>query len=174
MYRFIEKIEKAQGKMLFPNKQQKEDILCLNQIVKKDVQVHSEIEKKYMGYWRILIILAKALFFIIVVLLVIFIGHAHVNSDGTSRYGYIGKLRDYLFFPCLILGALTLITFSFLDAQIIGGIRAKFHSFLYWYKENIKQRPEWEINKIIQEVHVPKYKTILTKIFGVWLVYVKK
>jgi hypothetical protein len=176
LYQFIGSVEEkilTPKKMLFPEKEYKKDILCLNQVVRKDAQVHSEVKKIYFGNIRVLAILSISMFFIVIGLIAIFSGHARLYLLGHAKYGLIGKIADYLFFPSLAIEILSLIALFSLGGRM-AGVVAEYQSFLYWYKEQIKKRPEWEINKIIQEVRIPKYKIILTKFFGVWMVYVKK
>ncbi len=173
---FIESLEKkssASKRLLFPDKHCTKDILYLNCVVKKDVQVRSEVKRKYFGSLRILIVLSIILCFVAYFLLALFAKHAYLYSSGRIEFGYIGKIADYTWVLCFILFFLSFFAIFPLLTPI-ARVASGFDSFLYWYKENIKKRTEWEVNQLIDGVRVPKYRTIIAKIFGVWMVYVRK
>ena len=176
LYQFIERIEKnfsPSKKILFPSKRYGNEILYLNNVLKKDLRTHHEIRKRHIIISQISIILLNFLFWLSLFLIVFFGYHSDFHLRGTIKYGLLGRIKDCIYFPCIAIMIISFITGLSLLPRI-AAMKVEFQSFLYWYKEHIKKRPEWEINKIIQEVRIPKYKIILTKIFCVWMVYVKK
>ncbi len=160
---------------LFFNNQFKNDTLFISSIIKNDDKIRPKIHKRYIcgQYFSYLFGFLLPLSLLAFFTLFAHLSIAKYRSDGRLDdiiFGTIGNIRNWLYIPCVLI----LIIYVVRLIDIGGKSESKFMALLRWYKEEIKKRPEWEINKIIKQSHIPWYTKIITHLTGIWVVYTLK
>jgi hypothetical protein len=157
----------------FFNKNLRHDILLIKEILKTDYAIQLNIKKKFIGFQYLFFVFCLLIPTCLVLMSWIFSRFIRMkymirgNLDGIF-YRLGDQITDCVYLPSLLL--------IFIYFWKLGEISSEydFVCLLRWYKENIKKRSKWEINNMLQQVHIHWYKKIFVFIFGIWTIYVLK
>jgi hypothetical protein len=175
LYRLIYRIDrKTSEKMtflgLYSNKQYRQDVLWAKEILKTDRSIKFNIKKKYiLGQYFSYVLLVFIPLCMIMLCFMYFRMAAFKGKLNGIFYSFGNAVSGWLFIVSVII-----IVIYFWQLSTRKRVEDSFVCLLRWYKENIKNRPEREINQIIQQVHIPWYKKGFAYIFGIWSIFVLK